>query len=74
MLALSLTSVANTLVAMSVGPLLTTILAALCLRDPLPLGTWFAAGAALCGLAWMFGAGFDAHSALRVCICAQRKA
>jgi drug/metabolite transporter (DMT)-like permease len=63
MIALSLTSTANTLVVMSIGPLATTIMASLFLRDPVPLGTWLAAGAALFGMAWMFGAGFGAHSA-----------
>ena len=63
MIALSLTSTANTLVVMSVSPLLTTLLARLFLRDPVPAGTWIAAGAAGLGIAWMFGAGFGAHSA-----------
>jgi drug/metabolite transporter (DMT)-like permease len=63
MIALSLTSTANTLVVMSISPLLTTILASLALRDPVPLGTWFAAGAAALGIAWMFGSDLNAHTA-----------
>jgi drug/metabolite transporter (DMT)-like permease len=63
MIALSLTSTANTLVVMSVSPLLTTILASAVLHDPVPLGTWFAAGAAALGIAWMFAADLTAHSA-----------
>lgn len=64
MLALSLTTTANTLVVMSVSPLLTTLLASMVLRaDPVPIGTWMAAGAAALGIAWMFGSDLDAHSA-----------
>lgn len=62
MIALSMTSTANALVVMSVSPLLTTILASAVLRDPVPLGTWFAAGAAALGIAWMFGSDLNAHS------------
>jgi len=40
MIALTLTTTANTLVVMAVAPLLTTLLAALFLRDPLPASTW----------------------------------
>jgi hypothetical protein len=46
MLALSLTTTANTLVVMSISPLLTVLLARLVLSDPVPLRTWFAAAAA----------------------------
>jgi drug/metabolite transporter (DMT)-like permease len=63
MIALGLTSTANTLVVMSVSPLLTTILASLVLRDPVPFGTWIAAGAAALGIAWMFGSDLKAHTA-----------
>ena len=63
MIALTLTSTANTLVVMSVAPLITTLLSALFLRDPIPLGTWLAAGAAAIGIAWMFGADLHAHTA-----------
>ena len=63
MIALTLTTTANTLVVMSVSPLLTTLLARAFLKDPLPAGTWIAAGAAALGIAWMFGADLSAHSA-----------
>jgi len=53
--ALSLTTTANTLVVMSVSPLLTALLARMVLSDPLPPRTWAAAGAAAAGIAWMFG-------------------
>jgi drug/metabolite transporter (DMT)-like permease len=64
MIALGLTSTANTLVVMSLSPLLTTLLASLVLRDPVPLGTWIAAAGAAVGIAWMFAADLSAHSAL----------
>ena len=53
--ALSLTTTANTLVVMSVSPLLTALFARMVLSDPLPLRTWAAAGVAAAGIAWMFG-------------------
>ena len=62
MVALTKTTIANTLVVMSVSPLLTTILASLVLRDPVPLGTWIAAAAAALGITWMFASDLDAHS------------
>jgi drug/metabolite transporter (DMT)-like permease len=52
--ALSLTTTANALVVMAVSPLLTAVFAFLFLKDPLPARTWFAAGAAAVGIAWMF--------------------
>jgi drug/metabolite transporter (DMT)-like permease len=60
--ALSLTTIANTLVVMSVGPLLTALLARLFLKDPLPPSAWVAAFAACAGIAWMFAGGFAMHS------------
>jgi drug/metabolite transporter (DMT)-like permease len=62
MIALSFTTTANTLVVMSLAPLLTTILASLFLKDPLPSGTWIAAGAATLGIAWMFASDLSAHT------------
>jgi drug/metabolite transporter (DMT)-like permease len=59
--ALSLTTTANTLVMMSVSPLLTALLAWLFLKDPLPLRTWIAAGAAAAGIIWMFHSNFSSH-------------
>jgi drug/metabolite transporter (DMT)-like permease len=62
--ALSLTTTANTLVMMSVSPLLTALLAWLFLKDPLPLRTWIAAGAAAAGIIWMFHSNFSSHHLL----------
>ena len=57
MLALTLTTVANTLLVMSIGPLLTAVLAWLVLRTPVPSRTWAAIVAAMAGMAWMFARG-----------------
>jgi drug/metabolite transporter (DMT)-like permease len=54
-IALSLTTTANTLVMMSVSPLLTVVCARIVLSDPIPLRTWLAALAAMAGIAFMFG-------------------
>ena len=62
MIALTLTTTANTLVVMAVAPLLTALLAAFFLRDPLPASTWIATGAAGLGIAWMFGSDLAAHT------------
>ena len=59
--ALSLTTTANTLVVMSVSPLLTAVFASLFLKDPVPVRTWIAAGAAAVGIAWMFGSSLEKH-------------
>ena len=61
--ALSMTTTANTLVVMSVSPLLTALFASMFLKDPVPLRTWLAASAAAIGIAWMFSAGLSAHYA-----------
>ena len=63
MIALTLTSTANTLVVMSIAPLLTALLARAFLSDPVPMGTWFAVGAAAVAIAWMFGSDLTAHTA-----------
>lgn len=55
MVALTLTSVANVLVTMAVGPLVTALFARLFLRHRLPARTWLAIAAAGVGIAWMFG-------------------
>lgn len=61
--ALSMTTTANTLVVMSVSPLLTAVFATFALKDPLPLRTWIAAGAAALGIGWMFSTQLSAHYA-----------
>ena len=58
-IALSLTTTANTLVTMSISPLLTVICARIVLSDPIPLRTWLAALAAMAGIAFMFGASVE---------------
>jgi drug/metabolite transporter (DMT)-like permease len=59
--ALSMTTTANALVVMAVSPLLTAIFAWFFLKDPLPLRTWIAAGAAALGIALMFGFSVEQH-------------
>ena len=58
-IALSLTSTANTLVTMSVSPLLTVLFARAALSDPVPLRTWMAAAVAGVGIVWMFSSSMD---------------
>jgi drug/metabolite transporter (DMT)-like permease len=54
MVAITLTSVANVLVTMSIGPLLTALLARVALGHRLAARTWVAIGVAGAGIAWMF--------------------
>jgi drug/metabolite transporter (DMT)-like permease len=58
-IALSLTTIANTLVTMSVSPLLTVLFARMALSDPVPLRTWVAAALAALGIVWMFSASIE---------------
>jgi len=59
--ALSMTTTANTLVVMSVSPLLTALFASMFLKDPVPLRTWLAAGVAAIGIALMFSFSLEKH-------------
>ncbi|MES2049118.1 MAG: DMT family transporter [Pseudomonadota bacterium] len=59
MIALTLTTVANTLIVMSVSPLLTAIFAWIFLRQYIPARTWLAIAVALAGMVWMFVDGFS---------------
>jgi len=59
MVALTLTSVANVLVTMSVGPLFTALLARLFIAHRLPSRTWAAIAVAGAGIAYMHGAQLD---------------
>ena len=61
--ALSLTTTANALVVMSVSPLLTALFSKIFLKDPVPVRTMLAAGAAALGIAWMFSSDLSAHYA-----------
>jgi drug/metabolite transporter (DMT)-like permease len=63
MIALTLTRVANVLVTMSIGPLLTALFARLFLKRRLPARTWVAIAVAGVGIAWMFGRGVQAADA-----------
>jgi drug/metabolite transporter (DMT)-like permease len=56
MVALTLTSVANVLVTMSVGPFLTALLARVCIGHRIPLRTWLAILVAGGGIAYMYAA------------------
>jgi len=56
--ALSLTTIANTLVVMSIAPLLTAFLSFVILKEKVSTRTWLAAGGAAVGIAWMFHNGF----------------
>lgn len=62
MLALSLTTVANTLITLALGPLFTALLARLVLGHRLAPRTWIAIALAAVGIAWMYGdqVGIDA--------------
>ncbi|HEX4508469.1 MAG TPA: DMT family transporter [Burkholderiaceae bacterium] len=60
MSALVMTRVANVLVTMAIGPLLTALLARLVLQHRLPPRTWIAIVVAGAGIAWMFGNGVQA--------------
>jgi drug/metabolite transporter (DMT)-like permease len=55
MVALTMTTVANVLVTMSLGPLLTALFARLFLHHKLPARTWGAIALGSAGIAWMFG-------------------
>lgn len=54
MIALTKTTVANTLIVMSVSPLLTAFLAWMILRQHIPQRTWIAIAGAFVGILWMF--------------------
>jgi drug/metabolite transporter (DMT)-like permease len=60
MLALTMTTVANVLITMSLGPLATALLARFILGQPVPRRTWAAIVVAGVGLAWMYGHGLSA--------------
>ncbi|MFZ6759193.1 DMT family transporter [Undibacterium sp. Ji50W] len=54
MIALTMTTVANTSVMESLSPLFTALLAWLVLRQKIPARTWWAIAAACVGMGWMF--------------------
>ncbi len=55
MVALTLTSVANVLVTMAVGPLLTALIARVVIGHRLPVRTWIAIVVGGVGIGWMYG-------------------
>lgn len=55
MVALTLTTVANVLVTMALGPLFTALIARVFIGHRLPLRTWAAIAVAGAGIAWMYG-------------------
>jgi drug/metabolite transporter (DMT)-like permease len=59
MIALTKTTVANTLIVMSVAPLLTAFLAWLLLKHRIATRTWLAIFAAFAGIVWMFASGMS---------------
>ncbi len=60
MVALTLTSAANVLVTMAVGPLFTALAARIFIGHRLPARTWGAIAVAGAGIAWMYGRQFGA--------------
>jgi drug/metabolite transporter (DMT)-like permease len=66
MLALTLTSTANTLIVLAVAPLLTALLARAVLKSPIPARTWVAIATAMAGIGWMFAGSLRIESATSV--------
>lgn len=62
MVALTLTSVANVLVTMAIGPLLTALLARMFIGHRIAPRTWLAIGLAGAGIAWMYAGQMDLSS------------
>lgn len=56
MVALTLTSVANVLITLAIGPLLTALIARIFIGHRLPARTWMAIAVAGAGIGWMYGA------------------
>lgn len=66
MLALTRTTVANTLIVMSISPLLTALLALAFLRQRIAPRTWIAIGFALAGMLWMFAGNVEGGSGAHI--------
>ncbi|MBX3619162.1 MAG: DMT family transporter [Rhizobacter sp.] len=61
MVAVTLTTVANVLITMALGPLITALFSRVFLRHRLAVRTWVAIGVAGAGIAWMFSRGASAE-------------
>ena len=59
MVALTLTTVANVLVTMALGPFITALLARVFIGHRIPPRTWLAIAVASAGIAWMYGGQMD---------------
>ena len=59
MVALTLTAVANVLITLALGPLITALFSWLITGQRLPLRTWCAVGLAGMGIGWMFASQID---------------
>jgi len=62
MVALTLTAVANVLITMALGPLMTAVLSWLITGQRLPTRTWASVGLAGVGIGWMFASQIDTAS------------
>lgn len=63
MLALTLTTTANTLIVLAIAPLLTALLARVVLKTRIAARTWAAIFAAMLGIGWMFAGSYRLESA-----------
>ena len=61
MMALTLTSVANVLITLAVGPFLTALLARVLIGHQIAMRTWLAIAVAGLGIGWMFGGDLQAN-------------
>ncbi|OYY97475.1 MAG: permease [Polaromonas sp. 28-63-22] len=64
MVALTLTTVANVLVTLALGPFMTALVARVFIGNRIALRTWLAIAAAGAGIAWMYGGQLDFRSQL----------
>ncbi|MBH2018103.1 MAG: DMT family transporter [Burkholderiales bacterium] len=64
MVALTLTTVANVLVTMALGPFITALMARIFIGHRIPVRTWVAIALASAGIAWMYGSQMDLSSQL----------
>ena len=65
MVALTLTTVANVLITLALGPFMTALVARMFIGHRIALRTWLAIAAAGAGIAWMYGGQVDFQSQLR---------